>query len=179
MAKVSEVKLLGITIQNDLKWDAHIKDIEKRASAKLYMLRSLVKYGLPMEDLITVFIGYIRPLLEYASPVWSGGITQSQTERLERIQKRALRIIFRRDYNDYTSALEQSQLQTLDKRRQDLCVTFFKKTLSLTDQFQQFLPQKQCTRTLRNSKKIPDFKCKTNRMQNSPIPNLIRLYNKN
>ena len=26
---VSEVKLLGITIQNNLKWDAHIKDIEK------------------------------------------------------------------------------------------------------------------------------------------------------
>ena len=113
-----------------------------------------------------------------APPVWSGGLTQNQKDRLERIQKRALRIIFSRDYNDYTNALEQSKLQTLDKRRQDLCVAFFKKTLSLTDQFKQFLPQKQCTRTLRNSKKIPDFKCKTSRMQNSPIPNLIRLYNK-
>ena len=174
---VSEVKLLGITIQNNLKWDAHIKDIEKRASAKLYMLRSLVKYGLPKEDLITVFVGYIRPLLEYASPVWSGGLTQYQNERLERVQKRALRIIFRRDYDNYTISLAQSQLQRLDERRQYLCTTFFQKTLSLTDQFKQFLPQKHCTRTLRNSKKIPDFKCKTSRMQNSPIPNLIRLYN--
>ena len=174
---VSEVKLLGITIQNNLKWDAHIKDIEKRASAKLHMLRSLVKYGLPKEDLITVFVGYIRPLLEYASPVWSGGLTQYQNERLERVQKRALRIIFRRDYDNYTISLAQSQLQRLDERRQYLCTTFFQKTLSLTDQFKQFLPQKHCTRTLRNSKKIPDFKCKTSRMQNSPIPNLIRLYN--
>ena len=59
------------------------------------MLRSLVKYGLPKEDLITIFVGYIRPLLEYASPAWSGGLTQNPNERLERIQKRALRIILR------------------------------------------------------------------------------------
>ena len=92
------------------------------------MLRSLVKKGLPKEDLITVFVVYIRPLLEYASSVWSGGLMQNQNERLE-IQKRALRIIFRRDYDNYTISIARSQLQRLDKRRQYLCVTFFQKNI--------------------------------------------------
>ena len=128
---MTQVKLLGVIIQNDLKWEAHISDIEKRANAKLYMLRSLVKYGLSREDLIAIFIGYIRPILEHAAPVWSGIIIQIQ--RLERIQKRALRIILRNDYDCYTTALTLSKLQPLEKRRNDLSVTFFKKTLLYTE----------------------------------------------
>ena len=177
LATVNEVKLLGVTIQNDLKWESHIKDLEKRASAKLYMLRCLVKYGLSQTDLLTVFVGYIRSLLEYAAPVWSGGLTQNQKDRLERIQKRALRIILRREYSDYDSALVISHLKTLESRRNDLCLKFFQKTLTFTDQFKQYLPQRQHNRSLRNLRKIPDFRCRTVRMQNSPIPFLIRLFN--
>ena len=32
---VNHVKLLGVTIQNDLKWDSHIADTMKRAIQKL------------------------------------------------------------------------------------------------------------------------------------------------
>ena len=173
------MKLLGITIQNDLKWESHVKDIEKRANAKLYMLRSLAKFGLSHEDLITVFIGYIRPILEYATPVWSGGLTFAQKERLERIQKRALRIIFGKEYQSYATALTRSKLMTLESRWQELCINFFKKTLLCINQFKQFIAQRVHNRSLRKTTKIPEPRCKTKRMQNSPIPNLIRLYNKN
>ena len=142
------------------------------------MLRSLGKFGLSHEDLITIFIGYIRPILEYATQVWSGGLTSAQKQRIERLQKRALRIIFRKDYHSYANALTKSKLQTLESRRNDLCVTFFKKTLSCTDQFKQFIPQRAHNRTLRRTNKIPEPRCKTKRMQNSPFPDLIRLYNK-
>ncbi|KAI8490542.1 hypothetical protein Bbelb_318100 [Branchiostoma belcheri] len=39
------------------------------------------------------FCGYIRPTLEYASPCWSTALTQKQSDALERVQKRACRII--------------------------------------------------------------------------------------
>ena len=35
----------------------------------------------------------IRPVLEYASVVWHHSITAAQTDRLEALQKRAIRII--------------------------------------------------------------------------------------
>eukprot|EP00057_Strongylocentrotus_purpuratus_P010304 XP_011664778.1 PREDICTED: RNA-directed DNA polymerase from mobile element jockey-like [Strongylocentrotus purpuratus] len=35
-------------------------------------------HGLPIEDLCTIYTGFLRPLVEYASPVWNGGLTKEQ-----------------------------------------------------------------------------------------------------
>ena len=140
------------------------------------MFRSFWKFGRSYEDLITIFIGYIRPILEYATQVWSGGLTGAQRQRLERLQKCALRIIFRKDYHSYATNLNYKHWKVVEMT----CVTFFKKTLSCTDQFKQSIPQRVHNRTLRRANKIPEPRCKTKRtcMWNSLIPDLIRLYNK-
>ena len=65
------VKLLGVHIQQDLKWDTHINTILQQANSRFHMMRALKGHGLPIEDLITVHKGYLRPLLEYAVPVWN------------------------------------------------------------------------------------------------------------
>jgi len=36
----------------------------------------------------------IRPVLEYAAPVWHHSLNKSQKNQIEAIQKRAIRIIF-------------------------------------------------------------------------------------
>ena len=43
--------------------------IVKRARKRLYVLRVLMKSGLPPADLIQVYCNLVRPILEYASPV--------------------------------------------------------------------------------------------------------------
>lgn len=83
LATVSNAKVLGVNIQSDVKWESHVKFIEKRANGKLYMLRLLKRYGLPCEDLLTVYVGYVRPVTEYAAPVWSGALTKHQQLRIE------------------------------------------------------------------------------------------------
>ena len=47
------VKLLGIFIQSNLKWDTHITSIVKRANSRLYMLRKLKHFSLSVSDLLT------------------------------------------------------------------------------------------------------------------------------
>jgi len=49
-----------------------------------------------MSDLMHFYTAIVRPVLAYASPVWHSSLTVAQTETLESLQKRALRII----YND-------------------------------------------------------------------------------
>ena len=44
------------------------------------------------------YCSVIRPTLEYGDVLWHGGLTNSQSENIERIQKRAFRI-------DYIKAL--------------------------------------------------------------------------
>ena len=39
--KQNEVKILGITYTSDLKWDAHIDDIIKKASQRLYIFKNV------------------------------------------------------------------------------------------------------------------------------------------
>jgi len=38
-------------------------------------------------------LGYLRPVLEYGCVVWHHGLTVAQSQKLESLQKRALRII--------------------------------------------------------------------------------------
>ena len=53
-----------------------------------------------------MYKGYIRPLLEYSDVIWHSSLTSNQTHPLERVQKRALRIILGTDYISYANALD-------------------------------------------------------------------------
>ena len=121
---VEKAKILGITVQNNLKWDSHVSDLIIRSNKKLYMLRCLKTYKLPLCDLITVFKGYVRPILDYGVPIFNGNLTNGQILSLERIQKRACRIMLGDQYINYDNALELCSLQRLDQRRKQLCLDF-------------------------------------------------------
>ena len=58
-------KLLGTYIQDDFKWGTHVDMIVKKASKPLHIIRSLNKYGIPPQNLVTIYIALIRSVLEY------------------------------------------------------------------------------------------------------------------
>ena len=88
------------------------------------MLGRLKRFGVPVEDLVSVYVGYVRPSVEYASPVWHGCIIKQQTHQIERIQKRACHVILGNNYTTHTDALDLMGLQTLEDRRDQLCTNF-------------------------------------------------------
>ncbi|KAI8516244.1 hypothetical protein Bbelb_048250 [Branchiostoma belcheri] len=57
---------------------------------------------------------------EYAAPVWRSGLTASQSSRIERIQRRAVRIILGPNYSNYADACSQLGLASLHVRREEL-----------------------------------------------------------
>ena len=65
--RVNVVKLLGLWLQDNLKWNKHIEEITRRANRKLYHLRDCRKSHLPTHVGLTIFKSIIRPTLEYAS----------------------------------------------------------------------------------------------------------------
>ena len=60
-----------------------------------------------VNDLLQIYMTYVRQVLEYFVPVWQPGLTTTQTARLERVEKRALRTILGDKYTDYQTALFQ------------------------------------------------------------------------
>ena len=174
LKEVSSIKLLGVTIQCDLKWDNHVLTIISRASSRLYMLRRLKEFRLPSADMVTVYIGFVRPILEYACPVWHSSLTCAQSASIERIQKRALRLIF--PGMSYSKALELAGISELESRRIHLCLSFAKSAIKL-DVCQDWFTRNYPTRTLRQAKLFKEPRCRTNRLKNSPIPYMTRLLN--
>ena len=173
------VKILGVLISSNLRWDKQVNRIYRKASNKIYMLKLLKKFHLPVADLLTVYKGYIRPLTEYAAPVWNAGLTKAQVNKLETIQKRALKIILGQNYLDYEHALSKSNLVSLSNCREALCVDFATK-LNCSDMFRQWLPQPRSSSVqyqLRNSNNLSVVKCNTNRYKRSPIPYFTSILN--
>ena len=83
----------------------------------------LRKSGAREQDLLKFYTGIIRPVCEYAAPVWATSLTQNQKDKLENIQKRALNII--KPGLQYQESLQQLNLMTLEKRRLNICKDFF------------------------------------------------------
>jgi hypothetical protein len=175
----TSIKLLGVTVQNNLKWDIHIAEVVSKASRRLYTLCVLRKSKVPTTDMVAVYTCYIRPVLEYASQVWHSSITERQVIAVENVQKRAARIIFGLQYQSYTMALELLGISSLKSRREDLFIKFGKNLLG-SSKFRNMLPPEKTTtrdRVLRPSTvtglHIP--KCRTERYKRSTIPALARI----
>jgi DNA-directed RNA polymerase subunit H (RpoH/RPB5) len=91
--RVTSYKLLGTWIDNDFKWITNTEFIIKKGRKRIYYLKVIKKYGAPAHDMLQFYCSVIRSSLEYGDVLWHGSLTNAQSADLERIQKRALRII--------------------------------------------------------------------------------------
>ena len=176
---VSEAKILGIWIQDNLKWDKNITEITKKANRRLYMLRMLKKFGFNHQELITVYKGYVRPLLEYCDSTWHSSLTAGQSKSLEQLQRRACRIVQGRNFTSYSDALSDCDLDSLYDRRVEHCLRFAE-GLSKCSRTNELLPPVRRDvhgRNLRSADKLTQLFARTSRFQNSPIPYFISLLN--
>ncbi len=90
--RVKSYKLLGIWLDDDMKWSTNTDYITKKEAKRLYLLRKLKNYGASKEDLKSFYCDTVRSVVEYGAHLWHRNLTNEQHGAIERIQKRALRI---------------------------------------------------------------------------------------
>ena len=86
--QVDHAKLLGITLSNDLTWNKHVDNIVKKAAKRVYMIYHLKRSGISQTDLVKVYMCIVRPVLEYACPVWHTNLPIYLSDDIEMVQKR-------------------------------------------------------------------------------------------
>ena len=116
---VQSVKILGVTIREDLKWNDHVTEITHKASKRLYLLRILKRAGVDVNYLVQFYCTCIRSTLEYACQTFHSNLPEYLSNQIERIQKRALRMLYPEER--YGDALKLTGLQSLADRRDRLC----------------------------------------------------------
>ena len=79
LERKSTIKLLGMWLQEDGGWESNIKDLCRKAYARLSLLTKLKYAGTSIEDLVHIYKMYIRSRLEYNSVVFHSSLTQQQS----------------------------------------------------------------------------------------------------
>ena len=95
------VKLLGVTIDRQLKFDKHVFDICAKAGIKLSALTRMISY-LTFEKKRLLLKTFFESQFKYCPLTWMFR-SRELNNRINRLHERALRLI----YNDFTTSFEQ------------------------------------------------------------------------
>ena len=143
----------------------------KKGNSRLWFLRRLKLLGASENTLIDIYKLFCRSVLEYGAPVWTGGLSSTNSKNIERIQKNAYKIIY--GWKDYDDCLEEIEEDNLETRRENLCLKFAEACLK-HDKFSNWFEEGISTR---NKTNFVEPEAKTKRYKNSAIPYLTRLLN--
>ena len=132
---VNKLRVLGITFQSSLKWDAHVDHITKVAARRVFVLRYLKRFPtVNKKDLLSVYNGYILSVLEFNAPLLIG-LNSKNNEKMERIRKRCHKIVC-------GPSCKCDAFTPLRDRRQLLADKAFKRILSAENISNGLLPHR-------------------------------------
>ena len=90
--QVTETKFLGVTIDEKLNWNAHIKHLTKKLASCTGILNR-IKDSIPENLYKDLYHTLFESHMIYGITVW-GGVSQNKLLPLFRLQKRCIRILF-------------------------------------------------------------------------------------
>ncbi len=127
--EVQSHKHLGITLDQNLKWDLEVSQKTKKMSNLVNMMRPL-KNILPRKALEVIYLSLIRPLAEYAAPYF-GKLNCVLSQSLESVQYQAGLIVSGLPKTTgYMTVLDEMSWSPLEARRTALRCTMFYKILN-------------------------------------------------
>ena len=115
LKEVEEERDLGVIIDNKLKYKKQCAKVAKKANQVLGMIKRNV-VSRKKEVIIKLYKGLVRPLLEYAVQVWSP-YRKGDIKVLERVQKRATKMVQGLSKMSYEERLKELNLPSLEERR--------------------------------------------------------------
>ena len=136
---VQEIKLLGVILTSDLRWDKNIDYLVKDANKRMVMLHAASKFTSDKQVLKQIYFSRIRCKLDQSAVVWNSSLTLKNISDLERVQRSAIRIIYGKKYESYSGTLKELNIQSLSERREMLCLKFAKKSLKV-ENFKHLFP---------------------------------------
>ena len=175
---VKETKLLGTVITDDLSWNTNTDRIVKETNRRMQILHKASKFTNNTKDLKQIYMLQIRSKLDQSAVLWHSSLTQKNRDDLERVQKSAVKCILGTSYQSYDSGLKNLGLETLDKRRDQMCLKFAKQCLKLEKMKQLFAKNDSGHSMLkRDSNTFKVVRAQTERLRKSAIPFMVRQLN--
>ena len=123
---------LGVYVSSNLKWHNQVQVVVSKANSKLGMLAKAFTYK-DKELIKQLYCTFVRPLLEFAAPVWCPYL-EKDMNALERVQQRATKMIPELRHFSYEDRLIRLKLILSNSLK------FKTRWTKLTDKIQILLP---------------------------------------
>ena len=166
-------KVLGVHIDDNLTWTNHFQHVSKKISSYLWLLFQIKSY-LSLQHRVLFYNAYIKPHFEYCCVIW-GNSFNSNLHKIEKLQRRACKLILGTDYISLEDARRQlnmlsfEELVFVNKAKVMFKVTQGISPIYITEMFQIKGCNNEDTMTLRSdsNKKFKTPKPKLNMFKNS------------
>ena len=132
----SNPKFLGVHLDRTLSFQSHVLYTTAKVSKRCRILSSLAtkEWGWKKKSLRPVFLATQRSVLDYASPAWQPYLSNTQMDRLEVAQNKALRLITGHHHSTPVEALRiEAGVSSCYTYRDRLAVIAYEKALRLPE----------------------------------------------
>ena len=75
---VQDTTILGLILSNDMSWRKNTDHLIQKANIRMIILRNLIQFPIPTQDLILIYCQYNRVILEFNSNVWFSEISKDE-----------------------------------------------------------------------------------------------------
>ena len=168
-------KLLGVIIDSSGRWNKHIEYITNKAKQRVYFLKRLKHLGASEDTLKQIYFLFIRSILEFAAPVWTGAliVNKKLTNMIAKVQRYVCRVIRPDLTPDQTE--KELNILSLESRRIAITRRFANRMVKNTNF--AYLFQRNKREASMSFGKIIEPTWKRKRYGFSSIPFFIRLIN--
>ena len=92
VVQVKEHRVLGITIDDEFKWQSHVSNICKTVSKNMFLMSQLKRY-VSSQTLKIFYSSHILPHMSFSSTVCNG-CGETQLNKLNSLHRRAAKLLF-------------------------------------------------------------------------------------
>ena len=112
--QVKEHRVLGLTIDDELKWQSHVSNVCKTISKNVFLMSRLKRY-VNSQTLRILFNSHIMPHINFSSTVWDG-CSEIHLSELNSLHRRAAKLL--NPDKNLTTDEKQEALSNLPLQRQ-------------------------------------------------------------
>jgi hypothetical protein len=177
--KVENTKTLGVMIDKNLNWSAHVDEITKKAACAIGALKRNRTY-LSAKTAKQIYEALVLPHFDYCSQVWDG-LYDTLSQKLQKLQNRAARAVTMSNYEvrskDLLARLEWDSL-SIRRKKQKLTLMYKIMNGGAPEYLEKLFSKQTPNYQLRNNEqclKLP--KPNTEYMKRSFFYNTAKLWN--
>ena len=115
LKKVNKAKFLGVMIDDELTWDAHIEYLKEKLLSSIVVIKRIKKF-IPECEYVKLYYALFQSHLSYCISSW-GGVSQYKLDPIFSMQKRCVRLLFGKELSfDHAAYYETcARVRTFDE----------------------------------------------------------------